>query len=75
MKIIDIIENETYKKLIEYACEKCDTISLKKYSDQNEDSNGKALNVMFTNKNCSVEDIVKNYSDKYLDELFSQFEK
>lgn len=72
MLVENIIDGDIYIKLIEYILPKCDIISLKKYNDQHQEKHKKIIDIILSDSNISIDDIVTNYSDKYLNELCNE---
>ena len=67
------IEKDTYWKLVDYAFQKCDTISLTKQNDQHESEHKKIMDIIMSMDSYSTTDILNNYSGKFLEDMFSQF--
>lgn len=67
------IKGETYRKLVEYAFKNCDMVSFTEYPDQNSRFHKKILNKLLKCENLTKDDLIKNYSDKYLGYIFNKY--
>ncbi len=67
------IEKDTYWKLVDYAFQKCDTISLTKQNDQHESEHKKIMDIIMSMNSYSATDILNNYSEKFLEDMVLQF--
>ena len=70
-----VLTKEAYIKLIEYAFEKCNVISVTKYFDPCEDVAKNTLNIILSETNQTESDILRKWLEKddYIDELFNMF--
>ena len=73
MKIKKEIKGKTYVKLMQYIWTECDIVSLRKRYDQHSDINSRILNIILKNERYSVQDIVNNYSDEFLNIINNKF--
>jgi len=73
MKIDKEIKEKTYIKLIQYIWTKCDVVALRKRHDQHSNITGQVLDIILKTENYSVQDIVNNYSNDFLNVISNQF--
>lgn len=67
------IKNDVYKKLLDYAFSKCDVISLTRYCNQHVQETKETMKVILSKSHYTVNDIVSNYSDKLIEEMYNDF--
>ena len=70
MLVKENIKGKTYNKLIDYIFENCDIISMRKYCDQQHEKNNRIGNIILSDLQYSLEDIVKNYSEDFLKKIY-----
>ncbi len=73
MLVKENIKGKTYNKLIDYIFENCDIISMRKYCDQQHEKNNRIGNIILSDLQYSLEDIVKNYSEDFLKKIYINF--
>lgn len=67
------IKGETYRKLVEYAFKNCDMVSFTEYPDQNSKFSRRILKKLMKCENLTKDDLIKNYSDKYVGYIFNKY--
>ncbi len=67
------IEGDTYKQLINYAYSKCNYLLVKYYTDQHWKKSTKTLEIILATPGFTKDDIIKNYSDDYLEYAYRYF--
>ncbi len=73
MLVKNEIKGKTYKKLIDYAYDKCDYVSFKYYFEPFDFSLRKGMDVILATTGFTKDDIIKNFSDSYLDKAYEYF--
>ncbi len=63
---------EMYKELVEYICSKCNIICVN-VRDYEYDETPKVIEILLKKTNNTMEDVISNYSEKYLDDLYNYF--
>lgn len=63
---------EMYKELVEYACSKCNIVCVN-VRDYEYDETPKVIEILLKKKNSTMEEIISEYSEKYLDDLYEYF--
>lgn len=63
----------TYINLMEYILPKCDIIALKKCYCQRKEGMSEIQRTVLSVSNYSESDILKRYSDSFLDDIYNQF--
>lgn len=66
-------EKEVYKKIVEYACSKCNVVCVTKVS-YNLDETPEVAEKLLKKLNASIDDIMIKYSEEYFDELYKKLE-
>lgn len=69
------IRGKAYIDLMNYAFENCDAVFVEKLHDQHPEDYKKTVNIILSECNCSVKDIVERYSDRYLFEMCNRFKE
>ena len=69
------INNNAYKKLIMYAYEICDKVELKKIKHfvVNKEKKQEILRIIISNPKFTKENLIKNYSEKTLDDIYFEY--
>lgn len=69
------INNNAYKKLIMYAYEICDKVELKKIKHfvVNKEKKQEILKIIISNPKFTKENLIKNYSEKTLDDIYFEY--
>ena len=67
------ISGDTYKNLIDYAYNKCNYILVKYYIDQHPKNGKEMMDIILSTPGFTKDDIIKNYSDIYLDKAYEYF--
>ncbi len=67
------IDGDAYKKLLDYAFSKCDTISIIKYCDQHSQENNEIIKIILSKSQYTINDIVSKYSEKLIEEMYNHF--
>ena len=69
------INNNAYKKLIMYAYEICDNVELKKIKHfvVNKEKKQEILKIIISNPKFTKENLIKNYSEKTLDDIYFEY--
>lgn len=69
------INNNAYKKLIMYAYEICDKVELKKIKHfvVNKEKKQEILKIIISNLKFTKENLIKNYSEKTLDDIYFEY--
>lgn len=69
------INNNAYKKLIMYAYEICDKVELKKIKHfvVNKEKKQENLKIIISNPKFTKENLIKNYSEKTLDDIYFEY--
>ena len=69
------INNNAYKKLIMYAYEICDKVELKKIKHfvVNKEKKQQILKIIISNPKFTKENLIKNYSEKTLDDIYFEY--
>ena len=69
------INNNAYKKLIMYAYELCDKVELKKIKHfvVNKEKKQEILKIIISNPKFTKENLIKNYSEKTLDDIYFEY--
>ena len=72
---VKIINNNAYKKLIMYAYEICDKVELKKIKHfvVNKEKKQEILKIIISNPKFTKENLIKNYSEKTLDDIYFEY--
>lgn len=67
--------NNAYKKLIMYAYEICDKVELKKIKHfvVNKEKKQEILKIIISNPKFTKENLIKNYSEKTLDDIYFEY--
>ncbi len=73
MKVENIIEAELYKKLIDYAFQKCDCILMKKYCDQHLKEQKRLTEIITSYSDYTFDKIINNYSEDFLEKAYNFF--
>ena len=63
----------TYINLMEYILPKCDIIALKKCYCQRKEGMSEIQRTVLSVSNYSESDILKRYSDSFLDDIYNKF--
>lgn len=72
---ISKMDKEAYKKLIMYAYEICDKVELKKIKHfvVNKEKKQEILKIIISNPKFTKENLIKNYSEKTLDDIYFEY--
>lgn len=73
MLIDNEIKDDVYIKLMNYIFDKCEIFSLFNLGDYHAKSTKKSLDIIFSTENYTVDDIMKNYSDEFLNMVYEKF--
>ena len=73
MLVKNEINGKTFEKLIDYAYDKCDYVSFKYYFEPFDFSFRKGMDVILSTPGFTKDDIIKNFSDSYLDKAYEYF--
>ncbi len=67
------ISGDTYKNLIDYAYNECNYVLVKYYIDQHPGDGKEMMDIILSTPGFTKDDIIKNYSDNYLDKAYDHF--
>ena len=73
MRVRNNIKGKVYNKLIEYVFEQCDTVSMRKYCNQQEKETNRISNIILSDLQYSIGGIVETYSEDFLEKIYTHF--
>lgn len=70
--MIVVNHKEVYKELVEYACSKCNIVCVN-VRNYEYDETPKVIEILLKKTNSTMEDVVSNYSEEYIEDLYNCF--
>jgi len=74
MQIKKDVNGYIYTEFMNHLFKCCDVISINKYCDYHEKSRNKKIQILLLLEKCSVQDVLNNFSNSYVQELCQKYE-